>query len=172
MSSIEHVSDSEESEVDLLQTPSRKDNDGEASQPASVLSHRFRESPSKPVRTAQEREPEREPVVRDNKIAVMVSPPKRPWEYQPFCENNTVDTVLGEFEGPDALVWYEIEFEDGRKQDVSVICIASTLIRLLQQRPFCTAKQIPLYIAGKGRAKARMRLHSAAATTHGACEME
>jgi chromodomain-helicase-DNA-binding protein 4 len=116
MASQDHVSDSEASEVDLLQTPIRTDNAREPSQPESVLSYRFRGSPPKrsdsPAR-------EKTSMTKEGKIAVMISPPSRPWEYQPFRGDTTVDNVLEEFETADGQVWYKIEFEDGRKQDVS-----------------------------------------------------
>lgn len=126
------VQDSEASEVDLVQTPDRnntdrQDNARDPSQPVSVLSHRFRESSQKPS-DGSARETSSVPL--EDKIAVMVPPPSRPWEYQPFRGDTTVDTVLEEFETADGQVWYKIEFEDGRKQDVShtVFCHATMFI--------------------------------------------
>jgi hypothetical protein len=125
----ERVSDSENSgvdlleEVDLLQTPTRKVDAREQSQPESVLSHRFRESA--PKQTERRKTQERDSVAHEERIAVMVSPPSRPWEYKPFNGATTVDSVLGEFEGPDGEVWYKIEFEDGKKQDVSIGFVAA-----------------------------------------------
>lgn len=113
------VSDVGASEVDLLNTPSRNSNDGEATQPESVLSHRFRESSTNS--TEGQNGFTKEILARENKIAVMVSPPKNPWEYQPFRGDTTVDTILEEFEGPDGKFWYKIEYEDGRRQDVGTL---------------------------------------------------
>jgi hypothetical protein len=50
----------------------------------------------------------------------MVSGPARPWEYQPFHGSTTVDSVLEELEGPGGKLFYKIEYEDGRGEDVSV----------------------------------------------------
>jgi chromodomain-helicase-DNA-binding protein 4 len=116
---VEHSTDSEESEVDLVVpgTPSRKDT-REPSQPTSVLSHRFRESPQKPA-DALKQTKESSVSSESSSIAVMVSAPARPWEYAPFQGDTTVESVLEEFEGPNGEVWYKIEFENGKKQDVS-----------------------------------------------------
>ena len=116
---VNHISDSEESDVDLVvpSTPSRKDA-REPSQPASVLSHRFRESPQKLADNLKQAK-ESSVSSENSSIAVMVSAPARPWEYAPFQGDTTVDSVLEEFEDPDGDIWYKIEFEDGKKQDVS-----------------------------------------------------
>jgi len=116
MASTVYISDSEESEVDMLYTPSRNLNAKEPSQPSSVLSHRFRESP---VKTSQSRPEGRESAGKEDRIAVMVSAPARPWEYQPFRGETTVDSVLDEYENSEGEIWYKIEYEDGRKEDVS-----------------------------------------------------
>jgi chromodomain-helicase-DNA-binding protein 4 len=110
------VSDSEGSEVHLLRTPNGMDESGEISQPQSVLSHRFRESPSKPPNRGNQETVS----TQEDTIAVMVSGPARPWEYQPFHGSTTVDSVLEELEGPGGKLFYKIEYEDGRREDVSV----------------------------------------------------
>lgn len=115
------ISDLDELEVDLIRTSSLDSDNGEAPQPESVLSHRFRESPTKPAEELNGLA--KEVAVRENKIAVMVSPPKNPWEYQPFRGDTTVDTVLEQFESPDGEIWYKIEYEDGRRQDVGTLRI-------------------------------------------------
>ena len=120
----ERVSDSESSEVDLLeevgllQMQTRRVNTTEPPQSNSTLSHRFRASPLKQTETRNIQD--RGSIAGEERIAVMVSPPSRPWEYEPFNGATTVDSVLGEFEGPNGEVWYIVEFEDGKKQDVSI----------------------------------------------------
>ena len=117
MASQHRKSDSEDFGVDLLQapsTPAKKGNANDSSPPVSALSHRFRESPQKVS--------EQQRVLRDaseDKIAVLVAGPLRPWEYQPYRGNTTVDSVLEELEGPNKQAWYFIEYEDGKKQKVS-----------------------------------------------------
>lgn len=114
----DHISDSENSEVDLLQPLTPKKPSRNLSQSKSALSHRFRELPT--VLSDRPKTQERVTTTRKDTIAVLVSPPSRPWEYRPYNGAATVDCILGEFEGPDGKTWYEIEFEDGKKQDVSV----------------------------------------------------
>jgi hypothetical protein len=85
-----HIPDSdasEDSEVDIIHTFEPEENKG-TSPPQSTLSHRFRESPQK---TSDNRKREKN---SDDSIAVMVPAPERPWEYQPFRGDTTVDTVL------------------------------------------------------------------------------
>jgi hypothetical protein len=110
-----HVSDSEESEVDLIDapsTPSKNDDGRESYQPVSILSHRFREFPNKPAQL-------RDSVTSDTSIAVVVEGPARRWEYESWNGDTTVDTILEEFNDDDGGIWYRIEFESGKKQDVS-----------------------------------------------------
>jgi chromodomain-helicase-DNA-binding protein 4 len=118
MSSSRHVSDSEadseeSSPVDLVRTPEPEPEDESAdrSPPRSVLSHRFRASPSRHDQTDRER----------SSVAVLVPPPARPWEYQPFQGDTTVDTVLEGIEDSDGVYRYKIEYEDGRQEEVSRI---------------------------------------------------
>ena len=121
MAPPDQVSDSEDSEADLIHTPSNQDESRELSQPQSVLSHRFRESPSKPSnQCTQEPTSTQEDTIAVMVPAVMVSGPLRPWEYQPFQGATTVDSVLEELEGPGGKRFYKIEYEDGRKEDVSM----------------------------------------------------
>jgi chromodomain-helicase-DNA-binding protein 4 len=115
MAAPDQVSDSEASEVDLITTPSR-DQDRVLSQPESVLSHRFRDSPRK---LSDQQTKEGSSAAAENKIAVMVSAPSRPWEYQPYRGATTVDAVLKEIKKPGGALWYKIEYEDGKKEDVS-----------------------------------------------------
>ena len=115
------VSDSEESEIDLLRTPSKKDGSRELSQSYSALSHRFRDSPSKLSEDpTQESISSQADTIAVMVPAVMVSGPLRPWEYKAFQESTTVDTVLEELELPGEKLFYKIEYEDGRQEDVSV----------------------------------------------------
>ena len=124
MTSVDQASGSENSDMeDLLLTPKKKERQKEEegirelSMPGSGLSHRFRTSPQ--VAT-NELPRGRRCTSEDNRIAVMVQGPSRPWEYQPFVEDNTVDTVLAEVDEPGGGVKYRIEYEDGRREDVSI----------------------------------------------------
>ncbi|KAF4625788.1 hypothetical protein G7Y89_g12379 [Cudoniella acicularis] len=121
MANKNHVPDSEESELELLHTPKKKGAEREASQPVSVLSHRFRESPQK---VPEGRERKSSSV--DSSIAVLVPPPVRPWEYQPWHGDTTVDLVLEELEGPKGEVGYRIEYEDGKKENSSHLLSLAT----------------------------------------------
>ncbi|KAF8847695.1 hypothetical protein BDZ45DRAFT_681726 [Acephala macrosclerotiorum] len=117
MASRRHVSDSEayseeSSPIELVQTPEPdpEEEDADRSPPRSVLSHRFRASP---LRAFEQTERER------SSVAVLVPPPARPWEYQPFQGDTTVDTVLEDIEGSDGVHRYKIEYEDGQQEEVS-----------------------------------------------------
>lgn len=113
MAAVDHVSNSESSEDEIAHTPERTTFKREPSQPHSVLSHRFRESPQK---SHEERSQGRS---SEDAIAVMVPAPSKPWEYAPWRGDTTVEAVLEELEGDDGQLGYKIEFEDGRKEDVS-----------------------------------------------------
>ena len=115
MADVAHISNSESSEDDSVRTPERKNATREPSQPHSALSHRFRESPQM---SYDDRSQGRDSA--EDGFAVMVPAPARPWEYQPWRGDTTVETVLEEVEGLDGKQMYKIEFEDGRKEDVSV----------------------------------------------------
>jgi len=121
MALADYISDSQESSdpLDLIQTTEKrrqKSREKEPSLPGSALSHRFRGPPevlhnelaSAGVSTSEEK-----------KISVMVQGPSRPWEYQPFDMDQTVDEVLAEIDLPGGEVWYRIEYADGRREDVS-----------------------------------------------------
>jgi len=118
MASRRHISGSEDSGDDLLQTPStpaKKGKTKDSSPPVSTLSHRFRESSRK---SSEQQRASRD--ASEDKIAVLVAGPSRPWEYQPYRGNTTVDSVLEELEGPNGEIWYTIEYEDGKQHKVSV----------------------------------------------------
>jgi hypothetical protein len=110
----EHVPDSEYSDKEIIKTPEKTTSAREASLPVSTLSHRFRDSSPKPIDRTKSSSV-------DASIAVMVTGPTRPWEYQPCVGDNTVDTVLKRVEGSDGGEWYRIEYEDGKTEDVSVL---------------------------------------------------
>lgn len=118
MALTDYVSDSEDSSdvIDLIPTPKKKD-DKEPSLPGSALSHRFRASPQV---QRDEQPPAKTSASTQKRIAVMVQGPSRPWEYQPFVADQTVDEVLAEIDKPGGEVWYRIEYEDGRREDVSI----------------------------------------------------
>jgi hypothetical protein len=113
----DYVSDSDDSadDINLIQTPKKIDE--QPSLPGSALSHRFREPPQVSRDATQ---PVRPSVPEGKRIAVMVQGPSRPWEYQPFVADNTVDEVLAEIDMPGGEVWYRIEYEDGRREDASI----------------------------------------------------
>lgn len=115
MASLEEIVESDDSETSI-KTPEPENAKPEESPPQSVLSHRFRESPQKIADRATQK---RDPAVADDSIAVLVAAPARPWEYQPYRGDITVDTVLEEIKGKDNQQWFRIEFEDGRQEDVS-----------------------------------------------------
>jgi hypothetical protein len=115
MASIGHVSDSDDSDVvEMIQTP-KKANTTELSMPGSALSHRFRGPPP-----TEEQPRVTSSTSEEKRIVVMVQGPSRPWEYQPFVDEDTVDTVLAEVDEPGGEVRYRIEYEDGRREDVSI----------------------------------------------------
>ncbi|KAH8685739.1 PHD/FYVE-zinc-finger like domain-containing protein [Tricladium varicosporioides] len=117
MAAKDRISDteSENSKMDLVSTPKKSSTEREPSQPLSVLSHRFRESPQKTYD-----QHERKSASADDSIAVLVPAPTRPWEYKKYRGDTTVDSVLDELEGPNGEVGYTIEYEDGKKANVSV----------------------------------------------------
>lgn len=113
MADFDHVSNSESSEGEEFHTPEKGRTTREPSQPHSALSHRFLESPQKSLNDRPRKDSS------EDAIAVMVPAPARPWEYQPWRGDVTVETVLDELV-VDGEQGYKIEFEDGRKEDVSV----------------------------------------------------
>jgi hypothetical protein len=119
MASIDHISDSDDGSdaVDVIQTMEKKGSARELSIPSTDLSHRFRESPQVPK---DDRLRVRSSTSEEKRIAVMIEGPSRPWEYQPYVADMTVDTVLAELDPKGGKVWYRIEYEDGRREDVSV----------------------------------------------------
>jgi hypothetical protein len=65
---------------------------------------------------------ERDSLSGDSKVAVMVPGPSRPWEYQTFSAERVVDYIWGESANSEkngGPVRFNIEYEDGRKADVS-----------------------------------------------------
>lgn len=80
----------------------------------SALSRRYRD----PLQQSHDDGAQGKPSRQDS-IRVLVPAPARPWEYQPWRGDTTVDMVLDEFESSDGQLVYKIEFEDGRKEDVS-----------------------------------------------------
>ena len=118
---------SEGSEIEDLHTPEPQDEASKAqSPPRSTLSHRFRESPQKPP------EPRKREKNSDDSIAVMVPAPARPWEYQPYRGDTTVDTVI-ELKIMEGREWYTIDYEDGKRELVSILPLLSnqTAVSLL-----------------------------------------
>lgn len=103
----------DDSDVELGQTPTMQTYLEGTSPPHSALSHRFRESSLKAGDVTSGRDS------ADAPIAVVISGPARPWEYQPFNGDTTVETILEKFEGPDGEDGYRIEYESGKTEDVS-----------------------------------------------------
>jgi hypothetical protein len=54
------------------------------------------------------------------RIQVLVSPPARPWEYESFPEDTTVDHVVKKLPTKQGGTEYEIAFLDGRTEEVSL----------------------------------------------------
>ncbi|RDL37854.1 p-loop containing nucleoside triphosphate hydrolase [Venustampulla echinocandica] len=114
MATPRHIPDSDDSDADIVHTPERSSGEREPSQPQSALSHRFRESLQRPQDGGEARE-----ISSDGSIAVVVPAPARPWEYQPWRGDTTVDTVLEEIETRDGQLHYKVEYEDGREGTVA-----------------------------------------------------
>jgi hypothetical protein len=118
MATKKQIADSDasnDSETESVHTPEPEDEeDRETSLPQSTLSHRFRQSRQKP---AEDRQIERN---SDDSIAVIVPAPERRWEYQPYRGDTTVDSVI-EAKVIDDREWYTIDYEDGRRELVSVL---------------------------------------------------
>ncbi|KAE9377939.1 hypothetical protein N431DRAFT_435109 [Stipitochalara longipes BDJ] len=113
MGSKKHIPDldaSEDPEIKNFHTPEPEDEEKKnSSPPRSTLSHRFREPPQKP------REDRKREKNSDDSIAVMVPAPARPWEYQPYRGDTTVDTII-ELKVMDDREWYTIDYEDGKRE--------------------------------------------------------
>jgi len=106
---------SEGSEIENVHTSEPEDEEEKIqSPPLSTLSHRFRKSPQKPP------EPRKREKNSADSIAVMVPAPARPWEYQPYRGDTTVDTII-ELKIVDDMEWYTIDYEDGKRELVSVL---------------------------------------------------
>lgn len=121
MAKSRHVSDSENSWSEDFHTPEPEDGDKDLSQPQSVLSHRFRDSPQNSERHKLKLQREEGKIsISNGAISVILPAPARPWEYQPYRGDDTVETVMEEVEGVDGETVYKIEFEDGHEEDVSV----------------------------------------------------
>ncbi len=109
----------ESSNIRTVHTPMPEKSNRQSSPSHSVLSHRFRESPQKTFDHGKEKEDSK----MDHSIRVLVPAPQKPWEYETYQGDITVDSVLEEIEGPDGKPFYKIEYEDGRKNEVSVILL-------------------------------------------------
>jgi hypothetical protein len=101
-------------DIDVVRTPSPMPTVERQSVAGSALSHRFREPPTHSIE-----KPRKQSKVGDN-ILVMVPAPKRPWEYEPFRGDSTVEAVLEEVAGPDGKTLYRVEYADGKTEDVSI----------------------------------------------------
>jgi hypothetical protein len=104
---------SEDSDGEGIHTPEPEEK-REPSPPQSTLSHRFRESS---LKASEDRKREKK---SDDSIAVMVPAPARPWEYQPYRGDTTVDAIL-ELKIMDDREWYTIDYEDGKRELVSAL---------------------------------------------------
>ena len=112
---MDHISDSEaesqQSSNDLNRPTTPKSDGNEAAQPGSVLSHRFRDSPQKQLGKDQAQ--------RGSNVEVMIPGPQKPWEYKKDQGDSTVDSVLAIVKGPRSGTRYQIEYESGKREDVS-----------------------------------------------------
>ena len=143
MAFADYVSDSEASpdDIDLTKTL-KKTKEKEPSLSGSALSHTSRDSPQ----VRRDEEPQaRTSASEEKRFAVMVQGPSRPWEYQPFVADQTVDEVLAEIDKPGGEVWYRIEYEDGRREDVSfgILHVAPASCPRVSPQMF-SLKQYPL----------------------------
>ena len=123
MSSKGQIPDSDASEEDSDAERVHTPDPGKSKEPSprqSTLSHRFREPPEK---TSNNRKRDKN---SDDSIAVMVPAPARPWEYQPYRGDTTVDAVL-ELKVMDDRDWYTIDYEDGKRELVSGFHVTSQL---------------------------------------------
>ncbi|KAM3072430.1 hypothetical protein ACMFMG_009231 [Clarireedia jacksonii] len=100
-------------DIDMVRIPSPMPTAGRQSEVGSALSHRFRESPKLMV----EKDKNQSRVA--GALFVMVPPPTRPWEYEPFRGDSTVEAVLEEVAGPDGKILYRIEYADGNTEDIT-----------------------------------------------------
>lgn len=134
MSSNATISDSEaeNSSIEIIRTPEGTPPAEGPVAPQSVLSIRNRDA----SQSRSARSKGRDSV--EDSIAVMVTGPKRPWEYQPYDGNKTVDSVLGKTKGPDGSSWYRIEYESGKKDKVSNFCEFLYFFQLVH---FCVSIQ-------------------------------
>lgn len=66
-------------------------------------------------------------------LQVMVSPVSRPWEYQKFEEDTTVDRVLEEITRSGVELCYKIAFQDGKRNIVSRIALSLSCFLLLRR---------------------------------------
>lgn len=98
---------------------SSPDEEDELTAPHSGLSHRFRKSPSRAASEVSK-------ASRASSIAIVLSGPSKPWEYKAFDGDETVDAVLNEIEGRDDGLWYKIEYESGRQEEVSKFDISAS----------------------------------------------
>lgn len=137
MASQDHISDSEgseTSEASLVLIPDGKDGGGNTpSQVTSPLSHRFREP------SVQSHTPLRPDKIERGGIAVIVPTLSNPGEYIPYLGTTTVDAVLGETKDPSGETWYQIVYEDGKKEDVSVYLVPDTFLALYLAIKTCIA---------------------------------
>ena len=127
MAANDQIPDSDSTEDELAQDFGKNAAIGEASPSAptmSPLSHRFRKSSSKSIDRTKGRSS------ADAPIAVMVSGPARPWEYQPFNGDTTVDSVLEKIESHDGEDWYRIDYETGKTESVSLFTLRNSTTRL------------------------------------------
>jgi hypothetical protein len=56
---------------------------------------------------------------KSGSLQVLIGGAPRPWEYKAVSRNKTVETVLNEIKTSEDTIGYEVEFEDGRQEEVS-----------------------------------------------------
>lgn len=137
MASSDEIVDSGDSESEKEITPEATIVVAEQSPAHSALSHRFLE-PSEDAEEDPDQDPNEDPEDPEDSedsgeafeqeaqqqksgaknVSVLIDGPARPWEYQPYQGDTTVDTILEEIEGSDDERWFRIEYEDGEEDQV------------------------------------------------------
>ena len=116
------VSDGEDSQGEIIKTPEGTPPAEEPTEPRSVLSIRHRDGSQRRSERAKGGDS------AENSIAVMVSGPQRPWEYQLYDGGKAVDSVRGIIKDSDGSTLYKIEYESGKKDKVSKLFTSLTFI--------------------------------------------
>lgn len=111
-----------ETRMTPVKTSSRTE--GEENAAHSPLSHRFRSSTSRATSEILERS-------RGSPVAVVLSGSARPWQHQAVDGGEVVESVLAEKKDLDDGVRYVVEYESGKKEEVSFWSVYHRSISLI-----------------------------------------